>query len=359
VENAMIFSKAIGRLDTMARSTAAILPGLFVALLVFGLGLLVARGVRAAVRRAAGMRQAPPGSAAVLGRIAGGATVMLAFIVATSIAFPSVSAADLFSLLGIGGVAIGFAFRDVLQNLLAGILILLTRPFVIGDQIKAGSFEETVDDVWVRATVLRTYDNQRVLIPNATLFTDKITIITAHEKRRFSFPVTIGTGDDIKAAKGVIVEALRDVDGVLADPAPEALVTGLGASGVDLTARFWIDPPRRRDAVDATDHAIMAVKEALIEAGIDLPYRTESRALHIVEEHAELIRSIYDRYRALGSLSFPRPGPGSTPRSASNTPNHLRQSNVTIVRRWLRTDDAIATLETGFGGAETGARFAC
>lgn len=287
----MIFSEALGRLDTMARSAAALLPGLLVALLVFGLGLLIARGVRAAVRRAAGMRQAPPGSAAVLGRIAGGVTVLLAFIVAASIAFPSVSAADLFSLLGIGGVAIGFAFRDVLQNLLAGILILLTRPFVIGDQIKAGSYEGTVDDVWVRATVLRTYDNQRVLIPNATLFTDKITIITAHEKRRLSFPVTIGTGDDIRMAKGIIIEALRRVDGVLADPAPEALVTGLGVSGVDLTARFWIDPPRRRDAVDATDHAIMAVKEALIAAGIDLPYPTTQVLFHDQTEETDGDRS--------------------------------------------------------------------
>lgn len=97
-------------------------------------------------------------------------------------------AADLFNLLGIGGVANGFPFRDVLQNLLAGILILLTRLFVIGDQIRAGAFAGTVDDVWVRATVLRTYDNERVLIPNAALFTDKITIITAFEKRRLSFP---------------------------------------------------------------------------------------------------------------------------------------------------------------------------
>ncbi|MFC7543286.1 mechanosensitive ion channel family protein [Siccirubricoccus deserti] len=78
------------------------------------------------------------------------------------------SAADLFNLLGIGGVAIGFAFRDVLQNLLAGVLILLTRPFRIGDQIRHGEQEGTVEDIWIRATVLRTYDNRRILIPNAS-----------------------------------------------------------------------------------------------------------------------------------------------------------------------------------------------
>ncbi|KOX41491.1 mechanosensitive ion channel protein MscS [Streptomyces purpurogeneiscleroticus] len=283
----MIFSEALGRLEELGRSAVALLPGLAIALVLFGIGLLVAKGVRAAVRRAAELRDASPGSASVLGRIAGGVTVLVSFLVAASVAFPSVSAADLFNLLGIGGVAIGFAFRDVLQNLLAGILILLTRPFVIGDQIRAGSHEGTVEDVWVRATVLRTYDNQRVLIPNATLFVDKITVITAHDKRRLAFPLTIGNGDDICQARLVIVEALRGTEGVLADPPPEALVTGLGAAGVDMTARLWIDPPRRRDAVDALDHAISNVKDALTAAGIDLPYPTSQVLFHDQTEEAD------------------------------------------------------------------------
>ncbi|MBE7201595.1 MAG: mechanosensitive ion channel family protein [Parafilimonas terrae] len=287
----MIFSEALGRLEELGRSAVALLPGLAIALVLFGIGLLVARGVRAAVRRAAELRDAAPGSASVLGRIAGGVTVLVSFLVAASVAFPSVSAADLFNLLGIGGVAIGFAFRDVLQNLLAGILILLTRPFVIGDQIRAGSHEGTVEDVWVRATVLRTYDNQRVLLPNATLFVDKITVITAHDKRRLTFPLTIGNGDDIREARRVIVEALRGTEGVLADPPPGALVTGLGAAGVDMTARLWIDPPRRRDAVDALDHAIANVKEALTAAGIDIPYPTSQILFHDQTEEPDGDRS--------------------------------------------------------------------
>ena len=283
----MIFSEALGRLEELSRSAVTLLPGLAIALVLFGIGLLIAKGVRAAVRRAAELRDASPGSAAVLGRIAGGVTVLVSFLVAASVAFPSVSAADLFNLLGIGGVAIGFAFRDVLQNLLAGILILLTRPFVIGDQIRAGSHEGTVEDVWVRATVLRTYDNQRVLIPNATLFVDKITVITAHDKRRLAFPLTIGNSDDIREARRVIVEALQATEGVLADPPAEALVTGLGAAGVDMTARLWIDPPRRRDAVDALDHAISNVKEALTAAGIDLPYPTSQVLFHDQTEETD------------------------------------------------------------------------
>lgn len=283
----MIFAEAFGRIEGLARSAAALLPGLMIALVLFGLGLLIARAVRAAVRRAAALRQASPGSSAVLGRIAGGITVLLAFLISASVAFPSVSAADLFNLLGIGGVAIGFAFRDVLQNLLAGVLILLTRPFIIDDQIRVGSHEGTVEDVWVRATVLRTYDNQRILIPNATLFTDKITVITAHEKRRLAFPLTIGNGDNIREARSIVIDTLRRTEGVLADPPPEALVTGLGAAGVDMTARFWIDPPRRREAVDALDSAITSVKEALTEAGIDLPYPTSQVLFHDQTEETD------------------------------------------------------------------------
>jgi len=287
----MIFAEALGRLEGLGRSAATLLPGLAVALALFGLGLLIARGVRAAVRRAAAMRDASPGSAAVLGRSAGGVTVLVSFLVAASVAFPSVSAADLFNLLGIGGFPIGFAFRDVLQNLLAGILILLPRPFVIGDQIRAVAHEGTVEDVWVRATVLRTYDNQRVLIPNATLFVDKITVITAREKRSLAFPLTNGNSEDIRKARRVVVEALRDTDGVLADPPPEALVTGLGAAGVDMTARLWIDPVRRRDTVDALNHAIAKRKEALTAAGIDLPYPTSQVLFHDRTEETDGDRS--------------------------------------------------------------------
>jgi len=282
-----MFDQALGRLQSLGASAATLLPGLLVALVVFALGLLVVRGIRAGVTRAASLRDASAGSAAVLGRIAGGVATLVVFLVSASIAFPSVSAADLFNLLGIGGVAIGFAFRDVLQNLLAGVLILLTRPFRIGDQIRQGDQEGTVEDVWIRATVLRTYDNRRILIPNASLFTDKIEVITAYDKRRLQFPLTIGNGDDIAAARGVITQALRSAPGVLAEPPPEALVTGLGSAGVDMVARFWIDPPRRRDAVDALDAAIEAVKDALTEAGVDMPYPTTQVLWHDQTEETD------------------------------------------------------------------------
>lgn len=302
-----MFDEALGRLEALGHSAAAILPGLLLGLVVFGLGLLLVRGIRAAVTRAASLREASAGSAAVLGRIAGGVATLVVFLIASTVAFPSVTAADLFSLLGIGGVAIGFAFRDVLQNLLAGVLVLLTRPFRIDDQIRHGEQEGTVEDIWIRATVLRTYDNRRILIPNASLFTDKIEVITAYEIRRLQFALTIGNGDDIARARDVVVQALRSTPGVMADPEPEALVTGLGTAGPDMVARFWINPPRRREAVDALDGAIEAVKRAVADAGLDLPFPTMQVLFHDQTEETDGDRARQREGWPAAGRDVPRP----------------------------------------------------
>lgn len=272
------------------------------------------------MRRALALREASSDVAGVLGRIAGGVAILIAFLIGASVAFPSVSAADLFNLLGIGGVAIGFAFGDVLQNLLAGILILLTRPFRIGDQIRQGDVEGTVEDVWVQATVLRTYDNRRILIPNASLFTSQIEVIAAYERRRLSFPLTIGNGDEIALARRTIVGFLRAAPGVLPDPPPEALVTSLGAAGVDMQARFWIDPPRRREAVDALDGAIEAVKDALTNAGMDMPYPTSQVLFHDQTEET-------DGDRARQREGWPARG-RDVPRSRFATQEEARQAEA-------------------------------
>ena len=94
------------------------------------------------------------------------------------IAIPSFQPAQLIQLLGISGVAIGFAFLDILQNFLAGILILLTEPFRLGDQIVVGGYEGTVEEIETRATSIRTYDGRRVVIPNSNLFTESVTVNT-------------------------------------------------------------------------------------------------------------------------------------------------------------------------------------
>ena len=268
------------RLTGLANSTLALLPGLALGLVVFGLFVLLGRLVSAGLTRAVQARSESRGLGLVLGRVSRWLTGLLGLLVGSAIAFPSVGAADLLGLLGVGGVAIGFAFRDILQNLLAGILILLTRPFRIGDQIVTGGYEGTVEDIQVRATTIRTYDNRRAVIPNSALFSDKVLV-----------RVGIGYGDDIAHAKQVILDAMRDVSSILSDPAPQVRVAELGDFAVQLDVLFWIDPPAKRDALDAVDHVLERVKPALQQAGVDLPFPTSQVLVHDQTEATDGERS--------------------------------------------------------------------
>ncbi len=276
----MDLAAALDRIRALADATLALLPGLAFGLLVFGVFLLLARGVRAGIGRAVRLRSDNAGLALVLGRIGGGVVVGLGVLVGAAVAFPSISAADLFSVLGIGGVAIGFAFRDILQNLLAGILLLLTRPFRLGDQIRAGEFEGTVEDIQIRATTIRTYDNRRAVIPNSDLFTGKVLVNTAYENRRLAIRFGIGMGDDVAAAKRLILDAARGVAGVLRDPPPVVRVAAIGDFAMQLDLFVWIDPPQRIEALDVIDGVLERGKAALLAAGIDLPYPTQQMLFH-------------------------------------------------------------------------------
>lgn len=276
----MTFNIALGRIRDLGASTLALLPGLALGMLVFGVFLLIARGVRSGLQRAVHLRGRAPGVGIVLGRIGGGLTVLVGLLVGAAVAFPSISAADLFGLLGIGGVAIGFAFRDILQNLLAGILLLLTRPFRIGDQVVAGGYEGTVEDIQVRATIIRTYDNRRAVIPNSDMFSQKVLVNTAYDKRRLQVRVSIGYGDDVERAKRIILDAMRGAEGIIDDPPPRVLIVELGDFAVQLDVFFWIDPPKRSEALDAVDAVLERIKPALQKAGVDLPYPTTQVLFH-------------------------------------------------------------------------------
>jgi small conductance mechanosensitive channel len=193
--------------------------------------------------------------------------------------------------LGISSVAIGFAFRDVLQNFLAGILLLLNEPFRVGDQIKMGDIEGTVEEIETRATMIRTYDNRRMVVPNAELFTNAVTVNTAYDKRRIEYDVGIGYGDDIENAKRLIREALGTVDDVMTDPAPDVLVHELADSTVNIRVRWWIVPPRRADALDSRDKVLTAIKNKLAENGVDLPFPTQQILFHDQTEETDGDRS--------------------------------------------------------------------
>lgn len=274
------------RLHSMILSLIAALPNLVIGLLVFLLFLGLSRTVAALVHKVALRSDHANGIALVFSRIATWGVMTVGILISLTVIIPGLNASALFGALGVSGVAIGFAFKDIFQNLLAGVLILLTRPFRIGDQIVSGPHEGTVEDIQVRATLLRTYDNRQIVIPNSELYTNRVVVNTAYDRRRLNVTIRIGYGDDLEEARAVILKALDGLPEVRQDPSPAVLVREFDDFSVILEVRFWINPPIRREAVLAEDQVLSAIKPALIHAGINIPYPT--RQLLFYDRTSEL-----------------------------------------------------------------------
>ena len=176
-----------------------------------------------------------------------------------------------------------------------------------------GAHEGTVEDIQVRATLLKTYDNRRVVVPNSELYTNRVVVNTAYDQRRLSVAVGIGYGDDIAEAKSLIMDTLGKIDGILADPAPSVLVGTLGDSSVNLNVRFWIDPPLRREAVETQDQVLEPLKSVLIAAGIDLPMPTQQILFH---DQTETVDG--DRTQAARGLACPQGQPAYPPAASAS-----------------------------------------
>ena len=201
-------SAAWNKIQATIDGFIALLPNIVLAFVVFILFFFAARWLKSIVKRLTRRHRQARNLGMVLGRLAQGFALLIGLFVALSIVIPTFKAGDLIQLLGISGVAIGFAFRDILQNFLAGILILLTEPFQIDDRIVFKDFERTVENIETRATTIRTYDGRRIVIPNSELFTNSVTVNTAFDTRRIEYDVGIGYGDDVEEAKRLMLVGL-------------------------------------------------------------------------------------------------------------------------------------------------------
>lgn len=197
--------------------------------------------------------------------------ILIGIFAAMASVFPGLQAGDLVGVLGLSSVAIGFAFKDIFQNFLAGVLILTSRPFVIDDQIVSEDMEGTVSHISIRNTELKTYDGQTIIIPNSILFTNPVTVRTHAEKRRTTFSTGIGYDEDIEEARQVMMDALADCDEVLDEPAPQVMVAEHGGSSVNFDIRYWTDSQSGK-VRKGLDQVATKVKYALDDADIEIPY---------------------------------------------------------------------------------------
>ncbi len=252
-------------LQPLIDARGRILVAALVLLFAYLLGKVVAFGVR---RRYT--RLLRPSFAAVMSRVSVLLLTALGLLAAVTVVFPTVQPVDTLGSLGIFSIAIGFAFRDILENLLAGVLLLFRAPFRTGDEIEIEGVRGTVQEINLRETVLRTHEGRRVLVPNSTVYKNEITVQTAFDAVRTEAVVGVAYDTDLRQARQIARDVLLGTDGVAADPPPQALVGELGVSTVDLQLLWW-SGPQQREVRAVRDRALGAVVEAYNDAGIEMP----------------------------------------------------------------------------------------
>jgi small conductance mechanosensitive channel len=185
--------------------------------------------------------------------------------------FPDLGLGDLIGLLGLGSVAIGFAFQDIFKNFLAGVLLLLNEPFQLNDQIIVNEFEGTVEAINVRSTEIRTYQGERLVIPNATVFTSTIQVLTDRTSRRTDLAIGLDYNTPLPRARQILLTALAEVDGVMNTPPIEVDLVGFGDSSIDFVVRYWTRP-QVVHVRQTRSLVVMALKKACDEANFNIPY---------------------------------------------------------------------------------------
>ena len=150
-----------------------------------------------------------------------------------------VQTTSIIAVLGAAGLAIGLALQGTLQNIAAGIMLLLLRPFKVGDYIDAGGISGTVDEIGLFTTDMTTFDGVYQSVPNSSLWNTSILNYSRLPTRRMDVPVGIAYEDDVERAMALLLDHLKQDSRILSDPAPQVLVTNLGASSVDLSLRCW------------------------------------------------------------------------------------------------------------------------
>jgi small conductance mechanosensitive channel len=255
--------------ESLAAGFIARLPLIVIAIIMLVLGLFA---VRYAVRwTESGLRRARADVAVqrLVGNLLRVLLVLLVFLFALSLIGVEVGA--VLAGLGLAGLALAFALQNILENFVAGMLILIRKPFRPGDQIESNEFSGTVEDIDLRVTRLRDFDDEIVLIPNATVFTEPIINLTRLGRRRTRVIVGIDYRDDHDRAREVLAAAVREVDGVLATPEPEVLCIELGDSSVDFEVSYWT-LPQMREVRFVRDRVLRACKSAVETEGMTIPW---------------------------------------------------------------------------------------
>ena len=266
---------ALASIVELFESFVSHIPYVLGAIVVLSLTWLLTRAIDAFGQRLLGHWKKRESVKELILRLAGLTVTLLGFLLAAIVLFPGLTPAKALGGLGLVSIAVGLAFKDIFENFFAGILILWRFPFERGDFIECEGLVGRVERVLVRMSYIRKTTGELVVVPNAFLFKSPVTVLTSLERRRVTVMAGVAYGEDVATAVGVIERAVEACESVLERRPIEIFPQGFGSSSIDIEVTWWtgstpLEVRRSRGEV------VTAVKRALDEAGIEIPfpYRT-------------------------------------------------------------------------------------
>ena len=247
------------------------LPKYFAGILVVILFMIVGKWVQKLIVAALERVKRGGSGAVVVSRLAYIGVLTLGLLIALTIAVDSFDFGVLVGTLGLSSVAIGFAFKEILENFIAGIYILISKPFEVGDVIEIGGTTGTVTEIGTRAAVILQFDRKVTVMPCSRLFKEDVTVISREKIRRLDMGIGIAYGSDLELAKRVVEEAVMAVEGVTEDPAALAVFSEFADSSINGTVYFFSDLSENDPRV-VKNAALKAVDDVLAANNIEIPY---------------------------------------------------------------------------------------
>ena len=253
---------------------------LLAAALIFLVGMWLAKRLSAGLERVLGRAHVDSTLTGFLRRVS--YAVMLVLVIITALSAIGVPTTSMFALLGAAGLAVGLALKDSLSNIASGVMLIVLRPFRVGDHVVAAGQEGVVMEVRVFQTRLRTFDQRVVILPNSEITTAPIVNYSTLPNRRMEIMVGVGYDDDLKRAQEILLRLARENPMILDNPAPFVQVSSLGESSVGLKL---FAHAANADFGDAQSQLVEAVRNELIGNGLSIPY--PQRDLHVYHHNAD------------------------------------------------------------------------
>ena len=259
------------QLSDMAEGFIRALPNFAIALVVLIITWLIAKFAIRIADRLIGKTDMRPSLKSLLDTMVKLAIWLVGLMIALVVVMPGLTPASLFAGLGIGAVAIGFAFQDIFENFFAGILIMLREKMRIGDVIECEGITGKVEHITLRETYVRKLSGEVTLVPNSVLFKNPVEILTDNTVRRHEVIAGVSYDTDLDQAADVIRKAVEGLEGVNKDKPVDVFAAVFNSSSVDFNVRWWAGSAPR-DMHESRDLVVRAIKRALDNAGIEIPF---------------------------------------------------------------------------------------